>query len=289
MKSSSFSLVYRDLCRMMRGAPAVKTERWQGVDATKNPAMATRELLDVLIEVDLDGREDLDHWRRDAGPNLPWADAHMEERVGGSPLNPGAEWRNWPWAASADKFRESDLFNHTYMERLWPKYPRRGDGGDYSKFPHKGGELRKIPRVSGSPMRGISGQSYGDLQDLVELLVKEPHTRQAYFGMWHPDDNGVGDGGRKPCSLGWHFMVRDSKIGVRYFMRSVDLRRHFRDDVYLAVRLLLWVLDRCRERGDREFWRSVTPGPFAMWMTSLHVFANDHAMLMRGEDWDAKT
>ena len=286
MKPTSFAVVYRRLCEQMKRAPVVKTERWQGIDASKNPSMATRELRHVYFEVDLGGVEDLNHWQRDIGPNLPWADDHFLERVGGSPLNPGREWENWPWATSADKFRdgEAKIFNHTYAERLWPKWPRRGSGGDYSVYPNPN-SLRRAPQVQGAPMRGISGTPYGDLQDLVEFLTGEPHTRQAYFGMWHPEDNGRGDGGRKPCSLGWQFLVRDDRIDVTYVMRSVDLRRHFRDDCYLAVRLLLWVLDRCREVRP-EFWIKVKPGNYDMLMTSLHVFANDHAMLVRGEDWD---
>lgn len=285
MKGMSFNQTFAALCRHMRSAPEVVTERWQGVDATKNPALATHEMTFVEFEVDLRGHEDLDHWRRDIGPNLPWADDHFLERVGGSPLNPGREWANWPWAASAERFRDSGkIFNHTYAERLWPRFPRSGDGGDYSSAPQKPGDLRKQPRVRSAGVRGI-GWKYGDLQDLVDLIANEPCTRQAYIPMFFPEDTGVGDGGRKPCSLGWQFLVRDNKISVFYPMRSVDLRRHFRDDCYLCVRLLLWVLDRCRERGDKKFWAGVVPGTYAMWMGSLHVFKNDHGELVRDGGW----
>lgn len=281
-KSRSFSTVFTNLCEAMKRAPEVKTERWQGVDASKNPAMTTNELQFVDFEVDLAGRDDPAYWARDISPNLPWADDHFLERVGGNPLNPGREWRNWPWAASAGRFRENDIFNHTYAERLWPKWPRRGNGGDYSGAPQKSGGIRKRPVVSDVGMRGVEGV-FGDLEDLVELLVREPFTRQAYFTMWHPEDNGSIGGGRRPCSLGWQFLVRDGKIGVFYPMRSVDLRRHFKDDCYLCVRLLLWVLDRCRERGDRAFWDGVVPGTYAMWVGSLHVFSNDYRELLEGK------
>lgn len=285
-KARDFSAVYRRLCSAMRSAPEVRTERWQGVDATKNPALATHEMQFVDFEVDLAGREDLEFWRRDVKPNLPWADDHFLERVGGSPLNPGHEWKNWPWASSAEKFRNADeFFNHTYAERFWPKWPRRGNGGDYSGAPQARGDLRKVPKISGAGMRGVDGTPYGDLQDLVDLLCAEPHTRQAYFGMWHPSDNGRGDGGRKPCSLGWQFLVRDGRISVFYPMRSADLRRHFRDDCYLCVRLLLWVLDRCRERGDAAFWAGVFPGTYAMWIGSLHIFSNDYLELINNGGW----
>lgn len=283
MKSPTFAAVYRNLVTAMRAAPPVRTERWQGVDVSRDPSSTTYELTNVVFEVDLAGVEDLDHWRGDVRPNLPWADDHFAERVCGSPLNPGAEWRNWPWASSADKHRKNDIFNHSYSERLWPRWPRHGNGGDYSGVPQRENDLRKQPNIANAGMRGIAHR-YGDLQDLVELLAGEPHTRQAYIPMFFPEDTGVGDGGRKPCSLGWHFLCRDDQLGVFYPMRSVDLRRHFKDDCYLCVRLLLWVIDRCRERNP-EFWNNVKPGTYGMWMSSLHVFRNDYEMLMRGEAW----
>jgi hypothetical protein len=62
-------------------------------------------------------------------------------------------------------------------------------------------------------------------------------------------------------------------------MRSCDFVRHFRDDVYLTIRLLLWVLDRCRERSPEE-WVDVTPGTFRMHITSLHMFVPDRQALV---------
>jgi hypothetical protein len=68
-------------------------------------------------------------------------------------------------------------------------------------------------------------------------------------------------------------------------MRSCDFIRHFRDDVYLTIRLLLWVLDRLRE-VDNENWKDVSPGTFRMHITSLHMFKQDRENLanqMRAE------
>lgn len=122
-------------------------------------------------------------------------------------------------------------------------------------------------------LRGINW-SYGDLSDLVDLLAHEPTTRQAWIPLFFPEDTGTGDGGRKPCTLGYNFLCRRGQLHVWYPLRSCDFVRHFPDDCYLAVRLLLWVLDRCREI-DPDVWDSVVPGTYAMHCTSLHVFAND--------------
>jgi hypothetical protein len=240
--------------------------------------MATRELLNVSMGVSLPDNEDLDFYRQDIAPNLPWADDHFEERVFGLPFNPGKTWRSWPWALSADKFRtklgadpcvqvpegsvEEPIFNHTYMERYWPQWA--GYIGETKNF--------STP-VSDFPLRGIRN-TYGDMADLVALLANEPDTRQAYIPIFFPEDTGVGDGGRKPCTLGYQFIQRDGRLHVYYPMRSCDMVRHLRDDIYLTVRLLLWVLNKCRLLNP-QVWRHMTLGTYTMHCTSLHMFEND--------------
>jgi hypothetical protein len=346
--------------------------RWQGADVRDRPEMKSYELMNVSFTMNLQGVEDLHRWRQDIRPNLPWADNHFEERVCGLPLNPGVEWKNWPWATSADKFREPSVrvmgrddwaylagiidgegsfsvrtangnrvyprikitqvdepflrglyekwgvgtfreysaegnplsdrqshiwrisskaevrwvidgclpylrlkrdralecleyldpettvydpeprFNHNYMMRYWPKHGGRDT--DHCNF-------------------GIRNE-YGDLNDLVSQLVSDPHSRQEWFPVFHPEDVGPVTGGRKPCSLGYHFMRREDRLHVYYPLRSCDLLRHWADDCYLTVRLLLWVLEKCREK-DHDSWKHVNPGAYTMHMTSLHIFAND--------------
>src|SRR5690606_10256655 len=84
----------------------VHTEKWQGWDISKKPEMESHELLNVTFTIDLKGIEELQHWREDIQPNLPWADDHFLERVCGEPINPGVEWANWPWGESARRFIE---------------------------------------------------------------------------------------------------------------------------------------------------------------------------------------
>jgi hypothetical protein len=264
-------------------APEVKTERWQGKDVSKDPAAVTHEIQNVCFEVPLAGVRDLAHWRNDTAANVPWADDHFMERIGGEPLNPGAEWARWPWANSADRHRTSEsIFNHTYMERLWPKYARTTQGGE---LPIVYGSRRVPPRNSGINTHVGIAQRYGDLQDLVELLAKEPFTRQAYIPLFFPEDTGLSDGGRKVCTLGYQILVREHGgvvwANIWYPLRSCDFTHHFPDDCYLAVRLLLWIIERCRDINP-AVWNDIWPGTYAMHMTSLHIFKNDWLKL-KGE------
>jgi thymidylate synthase len=253
-------------------AEPVKTERWQGMPINTD----TFEIRNAIFEVPLNGIEKLEYWRTQIGPNTPWADDHFAERVGGEPLNPGEQWKKWPYARSAEKFADQ-IFNHTYMERLWPKFARRQEGGKLTGRSPRLGEVRKYPDKDPRPRFGIA-MHYGDLQDLVELLATEPYTRQAYIPLFFPEDTGKSDGGRKVCTLGYHILVRGDQAHIWYPLRSCDFVRHFRDDCYLAVRLLIWIVDQCRLRNP-QVWDHIQLGTYSMHMTSLHIFANDRDRL----------
>lgn len=267
MNARSFLVVDSRLRnRMLNEGRRIHPARWQGLDVRDRQEAEMVELLNVDFNIDLRGIESLDHWRTECQPNVPWADEHFEERVSGYPHNPPPSWVRWPWANSASTFRAGEKFNHTYPERYWPK--QAGDaapsGGNY----------------------GLRGW-YGDLSDVVELLRRDPLTRQAYLPIFFPEDTGVGDGGRKPCTLGYQFIVRPDDDGrhrlhIFYPMRSCDLLRHFRDDCYLTVRLGLWMLEQLRAGDDHGSWFDVTPGSLQMHMTSLHCFIGDF-LLLRSE------
>lgn len=249
------------------GAEPIHTEKWQGVDISKRPEARMYELLNYTLRVDLPS-EDLDYYREDIQPNLPWADDHFQERVCGEPLNPGIQWAKWPWGNSANSFRDNEgRFNHNYMERYWPKWANvtlKGNINDAVK------ELE-------APHQGIRYQ-YGDLSDVITQLKNEPYTRQAYLPIFFPEDTGAIHGGRVPCTLGYHIIHRDGLLHINYYMRSCEVYRHFRDDCYLTVSLLLHILDELR-KSDYDTWKDVKPGTYSMYITSFHCFVNDMRLL----------
>lgn len=251
-------------------APLVEGSSWQSINAPEPMA----ELHQVSFDLDLGGETDLAVYRELLRPNLPWADEHfVKERVSGDPINPGTTWRLWAYARSADTHRrqgEKDpQFDHSYAERYWPKFAGRTEGGILETTPPES-EAHQGYRFP-----------YGDLDDLVDLLVEEPLTRQAYLPVWFPEDLGAARlKKRVPCSLGYHFIRREDRLHIMYPMRSCDYVRHFRDDVYLTVRLLLWVLEQC-QLADPENWDHVLPGRFSMSIASLHMFRTDREMLVR--------
>ena len=243
----------------------VKPETWHGRDTSQLAGSTTYELTNWFRKMELP-TEDLDYYRETLKPNLPWADDHfLGERVSGDPLNPGTTWRHWiNEQAASTLLDDKGQFDHSYAERYWPKYAGKTQGGeletDYPDFP---------------PHRGIRFE-YGDLDDLVEHLAHEPLNRQSYLPVWFPEDlKAAKIHKRVPCSLGYHFLCREKKLSVSYFLRSCDYVRHFRDDIYLTVRLLLWVLDQCRLINP-EYWDDVTPGELSVFIGSFHMFEGDY-------------
>lgn len=271
-----FQLIIDDITERMRHAPLIHPPRWQSVDVSKIPGAATFELLNYSLQCELP-TEELDYYRNTVKPNLPWADDHFrEERVGHDPVNPGRQWRNWPWSGNADTHRrageEDPQFDHSYAERYWPKYAGKTPGGilltDWPSFP---------------PNRGIRFD-YGDLDDLVTVLANEPLTRQAFLPVWFPEDlQACIEKKRVPCSLGYHFIMRENRLHIVYYLRSCDFVRHFRDDVYMTIRLLLWVLQQCRLANLDFEWDKILPGTLTMHITSLHIFKGDRLTLFKEE------
>ena len=98
-------------------------------------------------------------------------------------------------------------------------------------------------------------------------MKRSPLTRQAYLPVFFPEDTGAHHGERIPCTLGYQFMQRRNQLSIWYFIRSCDFTRHFRDDVYLAIRLLDWM----RQEVGLGWGR----GDFHMIIASLHMFHND--------------
>lgn len=256
------------------------TGEWQSMDTSASTRHATYELMNFVLDRRVP--ESIAELQTAISPSTPWAENHFRERVGGEPLNPGEEYKNWPWyKGNVETHKPNGQFSHTYMERFWPKLANPDETMVFR---------------SGRPAEMNVGIrfAYGDLQDVVWLLIKSPLTRQAYLPVWFPEDTGAVHGQRVPCSLGYHFMIRDGFLNCWYTMRSCDLIRHFRDDVYLAARLMQWM---CKQYNGREFGDDtplkigeeapvkgaslLKPGNLHMTVSSLHAFTGDQSTLER--------
>lgn len=238
----------------------VKTESWQGI---KNE-VTMFELCNVYLRAMMPNTATFMAFMTD--PDLPWAALHFQERVGRKPVNPGETYKEWPHYKGRNaefndrNFKPDGKFSHTYMERYWPKHASvYGENQTISQF-------------------GIR-YPYGDLDDVVNLLLREPYTRQAYLPIFFPEDTGAVHGGRVPCSLGYHFMLRDNQLHVHYTIRACDYLRHFKNDIFLTMRLADWVLGELLIKDDKKFWSNMELGIFTMDIISLHVFDKEKNLI----------
>lgn len=252
-------LEYALLGDFLSQAEEVDGGQWQSRDIAGDRSKVTWELREASLEIRMP--DDESQAQQEFRPNLPWAEDHFRERVSGKPLNPPPSQAWWPFAQNGNSDHKKDeKFSHTYPERFWPKH-----AGDW-----EASRGQMSAHWSGCEQRGIRF-NYGDLHDVVDRLQKNPLTRQAYLPVWFPEDTGAPSGERVPCTLGYLFMIRRGKLHVTYHIRSCDFIRHWRDDVYMAVRLGQWVRDQVETK--------LTMGELTMHIGSFHIFEGDRAMV----------
>lgn len=270
---NSFEKMFLQMRNDLVDSPAVNVGEWQSQHREFN----MHELLHVVFDMPMPAS--VEEAAQITGARVPWAEDHFQERVGGQPLNPSPSEAWWPFAkkkegTNVEHKSEGEAFSHTYPERMWSKYAGMAN------------------RLSN---RGIRFE-YGDLSDVVNQLVKTPMTRQAYLPIWFPEDTGAVHGKRVPCTLGYHFIIRDGKLDIAYFMRSTDLLRHFQDDVYMAIRLAQWMVNEILNRTAVVGYNFENPQPdplvvgnLVFHTSNLHIFEQDVDMIdfweSQGKTW----
>lgn len=201
-------------------------------------------------------------------PNQPWVDEHFRERVGKIPLNPPPSHRIWPFNQDGNEaFMADEKFDHTYPERFWPKFaPYNGSRSHLTKS-----------------RQGIRFM-YGDYDDFIKKLVEDPETRQGFLPIWFPEDTGCPANIRVPCTLGYHVIIRDGFLHITYFMRSLDMVRHYQDDIYLCWKLADNIRFRLNQKGIE-----VELGYMAFEAVNCHVFNVDlDALKYKLKKWKSK-
>lgn len=157
----------------------------------------------------------------------PWADAEFEERINPyGNVNPGTAYK--------------------LREEIWNEYMHDG------KFAYSYNERFFRNR---------------QLDKIITRLQEDHDSRQLWLSVWdlNEDVDKLGGISRVPCSLGYNFQFREGKLNIHYVMRSCDFNTHFPNDVYLAIKLLEYVAERC----------NMQVGNFTHTMFSLHVYKKD--------------
>jgi hypothetical protein len=162
-------------------------------------------------------------------------------------MNPGEQWAKWPYGHSA-LLGSSTLrgkFNHNYMERYWPKlpacsqYPTTRSADWHQKFEE---EQHALCRYDHARNDGIMYE-YGDLADVVKLLANDPPPDRLIFPCGSLRIRAVAASARRAL-LGTTSLCGTESLMSTTISDPATSSRHFRDDIYLTTRLLLWVIKR---------------------------------------------
>lgn len=217
---------------------------WQATELFKDQKMNILRNVNLNMEIPPDKQ-----WLQElTNADQPWSEIHFQERISGIPSNPGESYKIWPYnnfQANNDPYQDGKIFSHTYMERFWPKLANTKEKGYYI---HDGIRYK-----------------VGDLNDVISQLKNNSLTRQAYLPIFFPEDTGAVHKQRVPCTLGYLFEIWEGVLEVTYYIRSCDIFRHFRNDVYLTMRLAKHVADAT----------GTSVGRLNMHIANLHLFQND--------------
>jgi thymidylate synthase len=104
-----------------------------------------------------------------------------------------------------------------------------------------------------------------NLERVIRALKLDLYTRRAFLPIL-----GLGDAAdeftrRFPCSIGYHFMYRQNRLNMTYYLRSSDFFEHLNNDLWLANRLQHHVAEAV----------GVESGTFCHHVGSLHAFSKD--------------
>lgn len=156
------------------------------------------------------------------------------DRVSGESLNPGNSYkiRLDLWQAMMSK-KDGEKFDYSYSER-------------YDRF--------------------------NGLQNAIDALLEDKHTRQSMLQIYHPDlDSGKHGGNtRIPCSVDYQFLIRNNRLYCVYHMRSSDMLSHLVIDLWLSAELIKYVTEKIKVK-----YPEVKPGSLLYFAGSLHAYAWD--------------
>jgi len=202
------SEVFRDLWEM---GTEVKPKSYQNKIIEGKDEFITKEIIMYNYALtSLPDSENLFLFEKETARR--WCLAEFSERIDPGTKNPGYAWkiREEVW----EEFLVNGMFNYTYSERL----------------NHiTSGTLSFIPNLS----------------RIINRLKEDPDTRQAWLPIFFPMDVAhIGGSARVPCSLGYHFIIRNGQLDMVYIQRSADAVLHWGNDIYLAWLMKEYVANR---------------------------------------------
>jgi len=158
---------------------------------------------------------------------MEWAVQELGERLFGYDKNPGEAYklRENEWKQFLNQKGE---FDYTYHERI---------------------------------------KAYEQIPRLIEYLINDPGNRRSILSIWDAskDCEVINQKVRVPCSIDYHFMIRDNQLNMIYRMRSSDFYTHWLNDMFLAMKLNEYIAKKIE----------IKPGKLIVYIDSLHAYKRE--------------
>lgn len=196
-----------------------------------------------------------------------WAEAEFAERINPSLINPGDAFqlRLEMW----EQFLVNGRFDYSYGERFNQEVKFKGE---------------VLPLIKA----------------IAKQLATDPDTRKAILPVYgaYREADGADDArcfhyaldidrmdgsARIPCSMYFDFLLRDGKLNICYHQRSSDFVQHFGNDVFLAWKLMEYMVSLVNQMGENEE-DAIVPGYLYHTIDSLHAYKKDWVYLKSNID-----
>jgi len=113
--------------------------------------------------------------------------------------------------------------------------------------------------------------AYGQLATVIDLLSRQPDTRQAYISIYDPsiDVERIGQGYQIPCILGYGFSIdmEEKVLNMSVDMRSADITNCLRNDIWLANAFRGYMLNMLQIQ-----YPELEPGELVFNVKDLHAY-----------------
>jgi len=117
---------------------------------------------------------------------------------------------------------------------------------------------------------GVFSGAYGprirpQLWPIIEMLMRDPGSRQAILNIWDPRYDLQPDVQDRPCTMSIQFLIRNDKLNMCVHMRSNDIWWGFTYDAFQFTQLQLFVAAVL----------NVRVGSYTHFVGSLHLYERD--------------
>lgn len=115
----------------------------------------------------------------------------------------------------------------------------------------------------------------GQLESVIEKMIGDKHTRQAYCTIFHPE-NAIQKSKDIPCNTSMQFIIRDDRLHFRVISRSSDFVTG------MSIDMVHWqLLHHVICNTLRKTYSQLLTGDFVYHIGSLHVYDIDKHLMAK--------